>query len=65
VKLKAGAQVLNPHEQKKERVGKILQMHANKREELQSAGAGDIVAITGFKVYHYWTNICAQQNQLF
>lgn len=47
--LKAGSQVLNPHDGKKERIGKILRMHANKREELQSAGAGDIVAITGLK----------------
>tara|TARA_Y100000768_G_scaffold350897_1_gene301393 strand:- start:32819 stop:34894 length:2076 start_codon:yes stop_codon:yes gene_type:complete len=47
--LKVGAQVYNPLEDKKERINKILQMHANKREELQVAKAGDIVALSGLK----------------
>jgi len=56
--LKAGAQIFNPLEDKKERVGKILQMHANKREELQSAQAGDIVAITGLKYTTTGQTLC-------
>jgi len=47
--LKSGATVLNPLKNKKERVTKILQMHANKRTELQEAKAGDIVALSGLK----------------
>lgn len=41
--------VYNPLEKKKERIAKILQMHANKREELEEAHAGDIIAISGLK----------------
>ena len=47
--IKAGAQIYNPLSDKKERVGKILQMHANKREEMATAQAGDIIALTGMK----------------
>jgi len=47
--VKLGQNIFNPLEKKKERVGKILLMHANKREECPVAKAGDIVAITGFK----------------
>ncbi|HEY7050034.1 MAG TPA: elongation factor G [Jatrophihabitantaceae bacterium] len=44
-----GAQVLNSTKDRKERIGKIYQMHANKREELPRAGAGDIIAVAGLK----------------
>jgi elongation factor G len=44
-----GAQVLNSTKDRKERIGKIYQMHANKREEHSSASAGDIVAVAGLK----------------
>jgi elongation factor G len=47
--LKSGATILNPLKNKKERVTKILQMHANKRTELPEAKAGDIVALSGLK----------------
>ena len=57
--LKAGSQISNPLSGKKERVGKILQMHANKRDELQSAKAGDIVAITGLKFTTTGQTLCA------
>tara|TARA_B100001971_G_scaffold214585_1_gene252846 strand:- start:51615 stop:53690 length:2076 start_codon:yes stop_codon:yes gene_type:complete len=62
--LKAGSQVLNPHDGKKERIGKILHMHANKREELQSAGAGDIVAITGLKFTTTGQTLCASNKPI-
>ena len=55
----AGSQIYNPLEDKKERVGKILKMHANKREELQSAQAGDIVAVTGLKYTTTGQTLCA------
>ena len=47
--LKTGEQVLHVATGKKERIGRLLQMHANKREELSSASAGDIVAVVGLK----------------
>jgi elongation factor G len=47
--LEAGKQVLNATKDRKERVGKIYQMHANKREERPSAIAGQIVAVMGLK----------------
>jgi elongation factor G len=45
--LKKGAQVLNTRTDKKERVGRILLMHANKQEDLEQASAGEIVAVVG------------------
>ncbi|NDB17754.1 MAG: elongation factor G [Actinobacteria bacterium] len=47
--LEAGLQVLNSTKDRKERIGKIYRMHANKREEIASAGAGQIVAVMGLK----------------
>jgi elongation factor G len=47
--LVAGTSVLNSVKGRKERIGKIYRMHANKREEIPSAGAGDIVAVMGLK----------------
>jgi elongation factor G len=49
--LKTGSSVQNVREAKKERIGRILRMHANKREELKLVRAGDIVGVTGLK----WT----------
>ncbi|MDQ4037095.1 MAG: elongation factor G [Actinomycetota bacterium] len=48
-KLTAGSAVLNSTKDRKERVGKIYQMHANKREERAGVGAGEIVAVNGMK----------------
>src|ERR671912_138112 len=48
-KLDAGSPVLNSTKDRKERVGKIYQMHANKREERAGVGAGEIVAVNGMK----------------
>jgi len=47
--LKAGSQVLNSLKSRKERIGKIYRMHANKREEIGQASAGQIVAVMGLK----------------
>jgi elongation factor G len=47
--LKAGSYVLNPVKGKKERIGRILQMHANHREEIEEVYAGDIAAAVGLK----------------
>ncbi|NDU76920.1 elongation factor G [Actinomadura sp. DSM 109109] len=48
-RLEAGASVLNSVKGRKERIGKIYRMHADAREEIASAGAGDIVAVMGLK----------------
>lgn len=48
-RLKTGTAVLNSVKDRKERIGKIYRMHANKREEIDSVGAGDIVAVMGLK----------------
>ena len=47
--LRAGAHVENSTKERKERIGRILQMHANHREDMEAAFAGDIVAIVGLK----------------
>jgi elongation factor G len=47
--LKTGSQVINSSKDRKERVGRILQMHANHREDRDAAFAGDIVALVGLK----------------
>ncbi len=47
--LKSGDTVFNPAKQKKERIGRLLQMHANHREEIQEVRAGDIAAAVGLK----------------
>ncbi|HZL74219.1 MAG TPA: elongation factor G, partial [Propionibacteriaceae bacterium] len=48
-KLAAGSTVLNATKGRRERIGKIYQMHANKRQEISSVGAGQIVAVMGLK----------------
>ncbi|MEV7778104.1 elongation factor G [Kitasatospora sp. NPDC088351] len=48
-RLESGTSVLNAVKGKKERIGKIYRMHANKREEIESVGAGDIIAVMGLK----------------
>ena len=47
--LESGTQILNTVKNKKERIGRMLEMHANTREDVQEARAGDIVALVGLK----------------
>jgi elongation factor G len=47
--LNAGSYALNSSKNQRERIGRLLRMHANKREEVESVGAGDIVAVVGLK----------------
>ncbi len=60
--LKVGESVFNPLKNKKERVQKILKLHANKRTEIKEAGAGDIVAIAGLKDTITGETLCDQKN---
>lgn len=57
--LKVGESVMNPLQGKKERINKILRMHANKREEISEAFAGDIVALAGLKETSTSETLCA------
>ncbi len=61
-KLVAGATVLNSVSGRKERIGKVYQMHANKREEIASVGAGQIVAVMGLKETKTGHTLCDIQN---
>lgn len=61
-KLEAGSTVLNPVSGKKERIGKVYQMHANKREEIASVGAGQIVAVMGLKDTKTGHTLCDPQH---
>jgi elongation factor G len=60
--LNSGSYVLNATKNKKERVGRILQMHANKREELDKVYSGDIAAAVGFKTTTTGDTICDEQH---
>ena len=60
--LNSGSYVLNATKDKKERVGRILQMHANKRMELDKVYAGDIAAAVGFKFTTTGDTICDDQH---
>jgi elongation factor G len=58
--LKAGTHVFNATRSRKERVGRLLKMHANKREESQQLWSGDIAAVVGLKQATTGDTICAQ-----
>ncbi len=59
--MNAGSYVLNATKDKKERVGRILQMHANKREDLEKVYSGDIAAAVGFKFTTTGDTICDEK----
>jgi elongation factor G len=61
-KLEAGQTVMNSVKGKKERIGKIYQMHSNKREEIASVGAGQIVAVMGLKDTTTGETLCVQSD---
>ena len=60
--LQTGTQVLNSTKDRKERIGKIYRMHANKREEIDATGAGDIVAVMGLKDTTTGDTLCDSGN---
>ena len=62
--LKAGQQVLNATKGRKERIGKIYQMHANKRQEIESIGAGMICAVMGLKDTTTGETLCDPQHPI-
>ena len=60
--LNSGSYVLNASKGKKERVGRILQMHANKRQELEKVYSGDIAAAVGLKITVTGDTLCDEQH---
>jgi len=63
-KLKAGSYIHNSVSDKKERVGRILLMHANKREDLDEVRAGDIAAIVGLKHTRTGDTLCTEDDKV-
>jgi len=62
--LKSGSYVYNSTKGKKERIGRILQMHANKREEIQEVYAGDIAAAVGLKETTTGDTLCDEKKEI-
>jgi len=58
--LKAGQNVRNSTQERRERVSRIMQMHANRREEIESISAGDIAALVGLKKIFTGDTLCAE-----
>ncbi|MEW6058462.1 MAG: elongation factor G [Bdellovibrionota bacterium] len=63
-KLEAGSYIYNSTKEKKERIGRLLQMHANKREEVKEVRAGDIAAAVGLKFTTTGDTLCVENNQI-
>ena len=63
-KLTAGSYILNASTGEKERVGRLLRMHADKREDITEIGAGDIAAIVGLKATTTGTTLCDPANPI-
>ena len=62
--LKAGSYTLNSTRGSKERVGRIMRMHANKREDIEAASAGEIVAVAGLKQVTTGDTICEESRPI-
>lgn len=62
--LKSGDSVFNPTKGKRERIGRLVKMHANKREEIQEVSAGDIFAAVGLKYTTTGDTICSEKEPI-
>ncbi|NLN48308.1 MAG: elongation factor G [Clostridiales bacterium] len=63
-KLKAGSYIYNSTKGKRERMGRILQMHANHREDMPEVHTGDIAAVVGLKDTTTGDTLCSEENQI-
>ncbi len=63
-KLEKGSYVYNPNTEKRERISRLLLMHANKREALESVSAGEIVAAVGLKATNTGHTVCDADNPI-
>ena len=62
--LEAGGHVFNPSRGKRERIGRLLKMHANKREEIKQVWSGDIAAVVGLRNVTTGETICDQKHPI-
>jgi elongation factor G len=62
--IKAGSYVYNPIKNSKERVGRLFRMHSNKQEDIEEAGAGEIIAIGGMKNVTTGETVCDENKQI-
>ena len=62
--LKAGSYTFNPNSNRKERIGRLLQMHANHREDLEKVYAGDIAAVIGLKYTKTGDTLCDETDPI-
>ena len=62
--LESGSYVLNTRTGKKERISRIFQMHANKQNQIDALGAGDIAALVGFKDIKTGDTLCAEKSPI-
>ncbi len=62
--IKAGSYAYNPVKDNKERVGRLMQMHANKREDIEEASAGEIIAIGGMKQVTTGDTVCDENKPI-
>ena len=63
-KLSSGSSIMNSNKRKKERFGRVMQMHANSREEIKEVCAGDIAAVVGLKHTTTGDTLCDDDNQI-
>ncbi len=63
-KLKSGSSVYNPIKEKKERIGRLIRMYADRREDIDEVSAGDIAAILGLKFSFTGDTLCDASNQV-
>jgi len=61
-RIKQGSSVYNPTRQKKERIGRLIRMYADRREDIKEAGAGDIAAVLGLKFSFTGATLCDAAN---
>ena len=62
--IESGSYVYNSTKDKKERLGRILQMHANKREDIEKVYSGDIAAAVGLKVTTTGDTLCDEKHEI-
>ncbi len=60
--VKTGTSIFNPRTERSERIGRLVRMHANKKEDLESAAAGDIIAVVGLKNFTTGDTIAVKQH---
>jgi elongation factor G len=63
-KVKSGSSAYNPIKEKKERIGRLIRMYADRREDISEASAGDIAAVLGLKFSYTGDTLCDSSNQV-